>query len=242
MATIPPPPGELIDVRGYRPAPATPGKQNPTGRAGGGPRRMFAQLGPRPTAGRIRHDRPQLGPGGPGWERTRRVAADARNVTHRRRTASMPLFVPPDLPPDVTTTYQALIAPTAPSRGSLPRRWRWRTATPNSATPGSPRSGRCPCSRCGTVSHRRSPPELGIPPEAQEEYEATGSASSRASRPCPLPAMSLSPSPCGVTGTRSKASSWSRPDSGGCALARVAPPCADNTAVTSSPASRVSSS
>jgi pimeloyl-ACP methyl ester carboxylesterase len=85
----------------------------------------------------------------------------------------MPLFVPPGLPPDVTATYQTLIAAKRSVEGFIAETMALEDSRTELRDTGITTLGAIPLIAVRHGVPLSFPPEMGIPPEAQEEYEAT---------------------------------------------------------------------
>jgi pimeloyl-ACP methyl ester carboxylesterase len=85
----------------------------------------------------------------------------------------MPLSVPPGLPPDVTATYQALITANHAVEGFVAETMALEDSRAELRDAGITTLGAIPLIAVRHGVPLSFPPEMGIPPEAQKEYEAT---------------------------------------------------------------------
>jgi pimeloyl-ACP methyl ester carboxylesterase len=132
--------------------------------------RLYAQLHPDDVAGLVLVDAAHE-------DQDRDAPAALQPLLAMSHTADelrqMPLSVPPGLPPDVTATYQALIAANRSVEGFVAETMALEDSRAELRDAGITTLGAIPLIAVRHGVPLSFPPEMGIPPEAQKEYEAT---------------------------------------------------------------------
>jgi pimeloyl-ACP methyl ester carboxylesterase len=132
--------------------------------------RLYTHLHPDAVAGLVLID-------GAHEDQDRDAPAELRSLLAMSHTAEelrqMPLAVPPGLPPDVTVTYQALIAANHFREGFVAETMALEDSRTDVRNAGITTLGTIPLIAMRHGIPPSFPPQLGIPAEVEKEYETT---------------------------------------------------------------------